>query len=566
MTTVPFEDRFSYPDPNGPIPGVSKEDAENLSEEDLLSLNPSLTEMIKMIKGRSVLLSSASAYEIFMVITTQVDPEIAGLLASEKSRLDNQYLIGGEGAIKEIMFADPGRPGRTNYTNRSIFAGMIRQACVYMSASILIGKYSQIAEQAEHAKNLYKYGLDKIDRVVKTWDLSANNAQSEKDKEQDIPGTFFFEPGEYVIPTEKELHVEWQSPSLSTGWAQVGTYTGTVETWQIVNDLSDSINSEGLYNPNSTLLASAVLSGPYIVNPSSPNSIQYHALEFYPRRPEPRIVAYSINIRVQIVLKTGQVDTSPDFKIGRAPFIWGTIGESLNDYSVNGAIILIRYNKLQGPRSIAEYYEPFVLYIRSKEGATIPGQSKLVYRVQPWNPNIAVDAEGDPITSIELEVNRLTDSDPAKQAELDANRFSQIAVLLTNSLASLNLTTGVAGALIRNDPITVPDACAGIELVSWSNRSYAHAILLDILELPDDIELAIGDRGRPTTYFSNKPRSGLRILNPMANSTGPIDGVLKKESALMSPKKKTGLWRTIKDETDTVQAPITKPMHPYWYR
>lgn len=566
-TTYNFSDRFSYPSANGVSSAVDANTAQTLEDQDLLGLSPELAEMVNMVKRYSVLLQRTTVLEIFNIITTESDPRIALILSAAKSKEDNTPIFVGNGAIKELMYADPSRPGQTKFNNRDLFSDGIRRVSCALTASRLIGQLAQIKEQADHATAIERQAINDLDRIVQTWDINKpSGADNEKTLEQ--PSAFYFQPGLWNLPPDKELHVEWQSPSLTSNWSSVGVYTGDVETWEIVNALADDINSKTVNSPDGPLVAVPQLSGPYLTNVTFTQQIQYHALLFHPRRPIPGIIAYPLNVRIELRLKAGEVDTTAEtFPINRSPFIWGCEDNTLNTYSVNGALIVLKYNKLSTLRNLAENYVPFVLYIRNGVKYVEPevGQppaiepaatSFLKYRVEPIQPNMGIikDEDGEDAETIDLTIPRLVDSDAAVQTELDNNRFSQVALELLNSLASLNIDALVTGALIRNDPITSPDACAAIELVAWSKQKLITSVVLDVLEVPSDIELATGDRGRPLTPYSSKPRS-IVVRNPTSdNSSGLVDGILRREQTYtLKRKAKSSLWTSINDEANAVQ-------------
>lgn len=552
-----FEDRFSYPDANGPAPGISKDVAVELSSEELLGLSPELNEMVRMVRSYSVLLQQATPYLIFSTITTDSDPQIALILAAAKSKLDNSALFGGLGAVKELMFGASDRPNQTKFVNRDLFSDGIRRVCCALTAAKLIGQFAQITQQREHSDKIREDAITDLERIIATWELSNDKDSQTKEDEEAVPSAFYFEPKVFTIPSDKKLVVEWQSPSITNTWALVGEYTANTESWVIVNAIVESINSGGAYNTDNVLLAAAELSGPFIVNPINPNPTQYHAIKFYPRKPIPGIWAYSINIRINIVSADGTTPTSTEFPINRSPFIWGTEPTALNTYIVNGSLIIIRNSRLQYIRAMAEDYQPFVLYFKKSDTYTgdIEPASRLVYRVQPWQ-RVGQDFKPDEekIETIEIDIERLTSDDPEEQARLDLERFSQVSLAVANSLASIDFDSYVSTAIIRNDPITAPSPMSALELVAWSRQRFIAATILDVLELPKDIDIATGDRGRPLTLFSNKPRS-IMIKNPISENNSNI--MLGKEKTFVSGRKRTNFLTAIRDEAKSILAPTT---------
>lgn len=541
-----FEDRFSYPDPNGVAPGISKDTAQQLTDTELLDLSPELSEMVTMVRYHSILLQQTSVLEIFRVITTSSDPQIALYLASAKSRVNNEPLFGGLGAIKELMFADS-RTGGTNYTNRNLLSDGIRRVSAALAASVIVGQLAQIPEQMEHSKVIKADAITDLEHIIATWEIANSSDSQTKKEEEETPSAFFFEPKIFTVPAEKKVVVEWQSPSISSGWSTVGEYSGSVETWQIVNDLANSINSQATFNPNNLFLAAPELSGPYFTNRVNLTPTQYHCLNFYPRKPEAGIVAYSVNVRINTVLLDGQTDASTvAFPVNRAPFIWGTQGDSLNNYIVNGSIIIIRYNKALSASAVNEVYDPFVLYFRKKEGADAPDNSLLSYSVQPWQKLNNIDDEEE-LQKVTLDVERIIDAD--NQDTLDAERFSQVAEMLALSMTDDLDETYVATAIIANEPLSSASPYAAIELVPWARQRVISAVVLNILAIPPDIEIATGNRSGPISTFASKPMS-IMVKNPFANSASVI--VHKKEEPFISERKKPSFWTAIKDEAKSV--------------
>jgi len=558
-TTYTFADRFSYPDPNGPAPGTSALAAQSLTDAQLLALSADLAAMVVIVRSYSVIIQKAKVLDIFNIVTTEADPRIGFILAAAKSKIDNQPLFGLQSGIKEIMFNDPNRPNPTYYTNRDLFADGIRRVSAALTAARLIGQLAQIPEQAAHSALIEQRALEDLDRIIQTWDLSNKQLDNTDNDPETSPASFYFQPMDMSIPSEKQLTVEWQSPSISTEWSLVNNYTEAISTWQIVNDLSDAINSHNIIDPDNVILAASQLAGPFLVNPAYPNSIQYHVLSFYPRRPLQGVYAYSINLRIYLNLLPGGNDLQePGYLVNTSPFIWGNTGINLNNYPVNGVIIVIRYNKLEGIRERAENYQPFVLYIRNAinyiagSGITPPQNYTLVFRVQPWQPQLSGDDfEGNKFEVVEVPFNRLTNPDPTLQQDLDNNRFSQFALAISSALAELNIDSGVTSALIRNDPLNANNPCAALELVAWARRLAVAGVVLDILQLPSDIELSTGDRGRAITTYSSKPKS-LMVPNPFGSANGLIDATMRKEQAFVLKRRMSPIWTEIKDEAEAV--------------
>lgn len=561
-TSLSFEDRFSYPDPNGPATGTSKSVAQSLSDAEIEALSPPLVEMVQMVRGYSVILQSATTLEIFNTITTDSDPRIALILAAARSREDNKLLFAGLGAVREVMFADSSRPNSTGFTNRSLYSDGIRRVSVALTASRILARLSQISEQAEHSKVIEQQALEDLDRIISTWESSGNSSLN-SDSEDEVPGSFYFEPKTMAIPADKQVVVRWQSPALGTGWVDVAIYTGNIETWQIVSSIADSINSAGMGNPDSVLLAAPKLNGPILTTNLHPNSFPYHILDFYPRKPVPGVISYSINIFIDTVLIDGETETEPgEYPLNRSPFCWGTEPDSVNNYNINGSMIIIRYNKLGSARATAEDYNPFVLYARNgvryvAEDNSPPSTSEIEYRVQPYQPKFANSFDEDDFlldmtATVKIPFPRLISSDTQEQLDLDNNRFSQFILAVTNSIASLDVEALLTTAIIRNDSLAFSDPMGALELVASIRNMTISGIILDILSVPKDIELSTGDRARPLVNFSNKPRSAIVMTDKSGSNNNLADTIMKKEQTYILPKKRNNLWDSINDEAKNV--------------
>lgn len=555
-TTFSFADRFSYPAADGVGSGTPAVDAQSLTDADLEAESQDLADMARMVRAYSLLLQRRTTLEIFNIVTTQADPRIALILAAAKKRKDNFPLFGGLAAVKEIMFNDAARaPTGTGLANRNLFSDGIRRVAAALTAATLIAQLSQVKEQAEHAQIIEKNALADLDRIVETYQLSESVTQTPAESEQDLPVGFYFEPKDLTIPTGKTLRVEWQVPGVSNSWSRVADYMGSVSTWQIVNAIADDMNSQIVLNPDTALLAAADLSGPYLTNPINPNATQYHQLVFYPRNPQPGMLAYSINLKIETLLLVEPDTTAVDWPVGRSPFIWGNHGSSLNTYPVNGSMVVLRYNKLSSASSVAENYDPVVVYFRNvlSKVPTVPEDlAHLRFRIQPWQPTLST---AELPTEITVDIPRLYDTDPEAQAALDADRYSQVSLALLNALAELNVDTRVTGALIRNDPPTAAGPTSAVELIAWSNSRVITHVVLDILEVPADIETATGNRMRDLTLYSSNPKS-VRVKNPLNGTGGVVDGVLKKEQAYVVKRPAPRLWQSILDESKSIEDPF----------
>jgi hypothetical protein len=562
-TTFSFANRFSYPSSSGVSPSVSAEQAKALTDEQLAEESPELAAITSMVRDYSVIISGVSLFDVYRAVTEQSDPRIGFILAAARSRTDNSPLFPGAGAIQEIMFADPGRPNPTNATNRQLFADGIRRISASLAAAYIIGRLSQIEEQAEHRAYLEETALADLQRLVETYELSAaqeEQTQSEKFNESFAPIAFYFTPGEVTIPDGSLVRVSWLAPPYTSDWTLSGEYRGGIQHWVMVADLADQINESIVSSPSDNLIAVAQLSGPKV----TVNSLQkdFHALAFYPRRPIQGVIAHSLNVRIEIledelnpVVPRPNLPTSPRaLEYSKSPFEWGPYANSVTDYPVNGACILTQFNRITRVNILEQQADTKVIYFRNKvtyeTGGPTPPLGNLKIRITPWAPDLSID----PVV-YEMPIERLTAGNSQDQLSLDNSRYSQVAVALLNMMSENTVETKVSGTIIRNDPESRRLPMSAMELVSWSfSESYSH-IIVDILQLPSDIEMATGNIYQPFTSFSDKPRSlQVKATQLTGSSSGNIVGS-RTERNFVVEKKKPSLWQQIKEEDSTYVQP-----------
>jgi hypothetical protein len=549
-TRYNFQNRFSYPNDNGISSGIDFEVAQSFSDADIEGVNPEVSKFAQLVRQYSVLLGARTTLEIFNIVTQQVDPRIALILASAKRREDNNPLFAGLGQVSEVMFSDPNRPAGIGSQNRPYLSDGIRRIAAALTAAILIGQLAQISEQFEHAKDIEKRALEDLDRVCSTWEINSNTsttANSESTKEEEV--SFYFEKLTFTIPADKKLAVYWYSPSFALTWVSVQTYTGSLDSWMVVSDLADSINSSIPADSDLSLVAVAQLSGPAVL----PEPL--HTLSFYPRHAQPGVVAHSVNIRIELQPLTGtairNVDTLSSFR-------WGPYYNSISLLPVNGQIIVTDYNRLTANAlQRIESIEPIVLYIRNsvnyiEGGGTPPETSDIVLRSQPWQPNLSA-ADNKPSENL-IPFSRQTAANLQEQLDLDNYRFSQVALAILNNLAENNLLTRATGAIIRNDPLDIAQPMAGIELIAWGITQSNAYVLLDVLKVPSDIEIAIGDRTGPKSLFSPHSRTlRVKCIHVKASNT-LSQQYSEKDKPYRIARKSSSIWRDIKEEAAAIES------------
>lgn len=560
--TFSFADRFSYPNPDGISSDISASDAQALTDAEIEAVSPALAEMAAMVRQYSVLLKRTRTLEIFNTITRQTDPRVALVLSSARRKSNNFSLFKGLDEVRRVMFNDSDRsPEANEVLNTSLFSDGIRRVSAALCAAILIGQLPEV--QREFALEIEKRALEDLDRVCATYELSGS-ADNKTDKTSEpAPIAFYFEPLDFELDSDQVLAVEWYSPSYTTNWVPVQTYTGALSTWNVVADLADAINIYTAQDIDSTLLAVAELSGPIV------NSQYLHTLSFYPRKPLNGFLGHSINVRIEI--RPASLAPDPTLVIGgtsdnlaesgreRPPFKWGPHSTSIKDYPINGSILVAYFNKVAAltPDEMSDYYVPTVLYFRNKYDYSSadfnpPSSSILRFRLQPWQPNLA-PAQNLPV-EIEIDFPRLISDDPQKQLELDRSRYSQLALVLLNGLADINLATKAAGCIIRNDSLQEVTPLSAVELVAWGLSKVMTHIILDVLEIPEDLEMSTGSLLGPSSNFSSNPRT-LRVSvqnQPYLGSLGAELGSVN-EGIRAVPKQQARVWQTILDEAATVE-------------
>lgn len=531
MTTLNFADRFSYPQPDGINSTTRAEEAAGLTEEEILAASPELAEMVGMVKSFSVLLRRRTALEIFQLITTQADPRIALILASARKRDSKQsYIFAGLVEVKEVMYADPARE-LTGRLNRNLFSDGIRRVSAALTASILIGQLAQIPEQAEHAKQIELNALADLDRVCVSYEIS--QAGSTKTEEELVTPQFIFRSEEVTLAEDELVEVSWLAVGVTPTWVKVNDYQGSITSAQIVIDLADSINSLMLGLTTNSLVAVAQLAF------QTSNFDDSHALAFYPRTQASGIVASSLSIKIELV--------KDSLATGLSPISWGVSNYDKKSLTVNG-LIIYQKDQRSGAISAKNSVEPTVIYIRKRKGVPAPANAVLKIRTQVWNS--AAPTEENDADQKEVLIQRIIQAD--RQEELDQLRYSQVATSLLLAVSYNRNQTGLSGAIIRNDPPTVTNPTAAIELVAWTLSRINTSIILDILEIPADLEIATGNLAGPYSLFSSQPKS-IRTECTVLTSGAIVNSVSTANPIVIKRTKRSKTWQNIIDETNEIE-------------
>jgi len=497
MSVQTFGDRFTYANP-ALVPLLPSLDS--LSDQQLAAASPALATMGAMVRRHSILLRSVKLAEIYRVITEQSDPRIGLRLAAAKNA-QGVNIFPNIDAVKAAMFG-PASPTDTNFVDEhlNVFVDGIRRVSVALAASWLVGQYAQIEEQRRHGELLEKQALADLDFLIKTYEETETTAVRAEPLQNQA---FYFEDAEFTLRVP--LVVDLYMPGgPSTAWVNVGNYSGTVKTATLVADICDTINNLTLNNAQGNILASPVLAA----------GSGLHRIDVQARVRDTVVSFDLISLRMRLQGSSAEL-----------PFRWGVNPGSLRPETLNSALVRVEKGTVQTlntPNEKQIERSPTVLYFRRGPvngagqpldafGNVIPtprwAAANLTFRVSP-----TMNADET------LVINRIID--PARQDELDAQRHSQVALELLNRLFALKPSSVRAlGALVRNDDPQQTGAMAALELVAYTLNQTETWMILDVLELPPDIQMATGDLLGPITSFSNKPRS-IRVQAEFVRQTG----------------------------------------------
>ncbi len=517
-----FADRFTY---NNPTFATLADNIDSLTEEQLASLSPELLSMAQMVRRFSVLTTNVTLREVYFAVTLHADPEIALVLAAAKNE-DGTFRYGNTAVLKSFMFG-PGTDTGTQFVNatNNIFVEGIRRVSASLAAALLIQKFSQISEQFEHGQALQEKAMADLDRILQMPDLDDQAVAAQREELQ--RPRIYFTPADLSAPIQFRIFIPG---SVSSG---VLTFDPTISsqpnTGGLVNAISDALNAQVITSTTqigsldslqtaTNIVAAPVLAGRDLL----------HYVEFIPR--------------AAVLDQTAEVVTI-SFEGGDTPFTWGVDPQSLTNEPTNSALVVVQNTRFTAPAQIAEVadalrFVPTVLYIRQIAGATVPtttdeirfriGLTEDIYTV-PMNQGTRPDTE----------------------------RPSIFAERLLDQLHEIKAETRLLGAIIRNDPITqtVPtQPTTVLELISWAVGNPETFRTMDILTVPADLEVALGDYNGVWSAFSNLPRT-LRVPNQYSRFFG--EGTLPTPQNAggkpkVTPLGRSTLWQSITDQSDAI--------------
>lgn len=491
-----FDDRFTYANP-----GFSTDGWDSLSEQAIFQLYPEFAAVVGMVRRHSVVITKAKPLGIHDAITAHADPRIALILAGKKRKQDALPVFPTMQAVKEAMFGPPtDTSAQFENAERNIFVQGIRRVSAALAASTLIGTLAQINQQFEHAKHLEQMALKDLDSILAAADIVLDQTQipSSTSEAQLEEKAFFFERLSSDIGADT-LTVEVYLPAqTNAGWTSVGTYSGVINTSVIVGDITDTINQLSLGNNS----VSNIVAAPIHASLGDQHRIEVSA------RSRDLSISYEV-ITIRIRRASGSLP----------PFRWGVDDTVVTQGTLNSALLRVQQGKVAAVSSsnvnspkLENSGQPTVLYFRRfpisagnsviyEDGSLIPSGvwsvGNLSFRLSPY-----MDAPRTiPFPYKVQQPGNFT------QDQLDSQRFSQIAELLLEEIFNLKSSSRTLGAIIRNDPVSDLRPLSGLELISFRLSPQETYSTLDILQLPRDIEMAIGDLTGPLTSFSNKSRS-----------------------------------------------------------
>ena len=446
-----------------------------------LALSKELKMMADMVRRHSILLKSVELKEVYEIITEHSDPEIALILASAKNP-DGLYRFPTEDVIKQFMFGDTAsiRPQLINPIN-NIFREGIRRVSAAFAASLLVLKYGIVDKQLDIATSIYAIGEKELDRIIHLPDklTSPNAAAQENDT-----ATLYFEP--YSFTTTSLLSVYFFLPNSinASSWKLVNSYPiGTVVNTKLLTiAITDAINRYTLNQANNTNIIGAL----------SLNGLQgLYTIGFGLRYITNGVESELISIKFEYGLS----------KTDTVPFKWGWLASLLGYEPINSSLLIVKNPK--DSKLVSAKVDPSafrqVLYFKNSElsaPATVQTAPIIPAALLDNTLTYRLSVTEDIIHSVSI---------PNDTPLL--NRHDVLALTLINDLHKYKDESRLLGAIIRNDPLTENTPLTAVELVSWSVTNPETRLVLDILSVPDNIEIALGDVVQPITQFSSLPMS-----------------------------------------------------------
>ena len=503
-----FSDRFTLK-----YPALESVSFDTLTDLQLETVAPDVKVFADMVRGYSAIIRRKSTKEIYLICTRQVDPRISLILAAARDNAGIR-IFPDLTTVKKLMFGPNDVDSTYEDSDLNIFVEGIKRCAAALTASIVIGQLAQIDEQAQHSKILESQAINDLDRIIKIPDLkTALEAVEAKEKDDVDTYAFYFEKKQMNLISSVLKAEIFMPSSLTTGWVEVGQYTGKFQVSSIVADIADAINGVTLINETSNIIAAPVLSG------GSSSTTALHKIDFLARERDVNISAEIISVRFSYV------GTSTD----PIPFKWGLTSLTIAPEKINSLILAVQQGKagaISNSTSTAKAgnAKPVALYFRRRsidandnvidyDGNSIAksvwsNTAKLKFRISP-----------NQAQAVEVVIPYIVNA--AAQDTQDSDRPAQVAEALLNGMYAVKGSTRALGALFRNDDPTSATSYSALELIAFSVTNPETWLILDVLEIPKDIEMAVGDLNTPLTPFSNKPRS-IRVESTYKSSSEAI--------------------------------------------
>lgn len=458
-----FSDRFKLL-----YSSIDPKTIDTLPEQQFNSLYPLVNEVILTVKRHSVLLTKKARSEIYYAITEHADPKVGLILAAARDNSGNQIFATTE-IVKQFMFAketDQTQTSDVTFRDKTIFVDGIKRVSASLAAALLIGQLAQVPEQQKHSEYLEKQAIADLNRILQVPELQdLLKADTRTTVKEDTLKSFYFKPGSYQIaaPLTMEVFI-----SGANNWILVDSYQDSVNTATLAADLADAINSFTLISQTSNLVAAPVLSG----------ETGLHRIDFSSRRRDLVISNELVSVRF----------TSANDAV-KIPFTWGVDTENLSEYYLNSLILITQIGKVSSliaTNSTDESVKLNVLYFRQRTEIT-PTTDEIEYRISPT-----------------MDDNRIIEIDSNYAV---SDRAAGATLALLNDLFDEKENNNVLGSIVQNDPSTNTLIYSGIHLVAYIINNSITEFILDIINLPEDLEVALGTKLGPVTSFSRKPRS-----------------------------------------------------------
>lgn len=491
--TIVFNDRFAYGNN-----AITDSDIDNLTDTELEAKSSELKLMANMVRRHSVLLKRKTAKEIYNITTSQTDPRISLIIAAATDK-EGKRLFPSMQAVKDLMFgpipnSSLGLTDTQQLVNESsnIFIQGIREISTRLTAAVLIMQLAQIPEQEKHGAGLEKNAIADLERLLQIPDA----AVLEEENTRSNIVSFVIRESTITPTVDNPLDVYLYMPvGINGTWKRIAAYTTTINTSTIALAIADAINVETLGRENANLIASVVLN----------SERGYHTIDIAARRRDIEVATEVISIKIE---RRNYIGLEGNL------VMWGINPTNLTMDTVKGHILAVQRGRVSivSATNRAVSQQPTILYIRRRElndNKEVLDESNAVVNESEWTEgSIKFRVSPRSEKTIEIEVPRLTDSDVNKQELLDVNRPNQIALLILDELVKRKEELILLGAVVKNEGIGQTDrpVCA-IELIGFSVTDLEEWLILDILEIPKDIEIATGSIFEVLTNYSNRPRS-----------------------------------------------------------